>query len=260
MVINKNLKVFWLSLTIFQISCVSFFIGTGAFAQNAKTIIHGNSTQLVVDGKPFIILGGELGNSSASCNEDIERIFPKLKRMGLNTVLTPMYWDLFELEEGKFDFSLIDKVLEEARNNDLKVVFLWFGAWKNSMSCYAPEWFKIDSKRFPRAHTKTGKPLEIASAFSENVFNADNKAFTAWLTHLKETDREKGKVIMIQIENEIGMLEDARDYSPEATRLYNSEVPAELVSFIQKNRNNLHPWLTEKLSSAKNTSSKDKTT
>ena len=250
----SSIRLIYISLL-----CLFLFDGTTVFAQNATTRTQGKTTQLVVDGKPFIILGGELGNSSASCNEDIERIFPKLKRMGLNTVLTPMYWDLFEPEEGKFDFSLTDKVLDEARNNDLKVVFLWFGAWKNSMSCYAPEWFKADSKRFPRAHTKTGKPLEIASAFSENVFKADNKAFTAWLNHLKEADGKSGTVIMIQIENEIGMLEDARDYSPDATKLYNSAVPADLVSFIQKNKNNLHPWMTEKLSSAKTIPSKGKT-
>ena len=123
-----------IKLTFISLMCLFLCIGTGVFAQNATTRTQGNTTQLIVDGKPFIILGGELGNSSASCNEDIERIFPRLKRMGLNTVLTPMYWDLFEPEEGKFDFSLTDKVLEEARNNDLKVVFLWFGACKNSMS------------------------------------------------------------------------------------------------------------------------------
>ena len=96
---------------------------------------QGSTTQLMVDGKPFLVIGGELGNSSASSIEDIERIFPKLQRMGLNTVLVPTYWDLTEPQEGKFDFTLTDKVIQQARANDLKVVFLWFGAWKNSMSC-----------------------------------------------------------------------------------------------------------------------------
>jgi len=231
--------------------CLLLFSFTSIKAQNSKTRIQGSATQLVVDDRPFIILGGELGNSSASCNEDIERIFPKLKRMGLNTVLTPMYWDLLEPIEGQFDYTLTDKVLAEARANDLKVVFLWFGAWKNSMSCYTPEWFKTDIKRFPRAHTKTGKPLEIASCFSENVFNADNKAFCSWLTHLKQVDGKEGTVMMIQIENEIGMLEDARDYSADATKLYLSAVPGELTSFLSKNSKTLHPSLSAKLRNAK---------
>lgn len=115
-------------------------------AQKSTLQNQGCSTQLVVEGKPFLILGGELGNSSASATQDIERIFPKLQRMGLNAVLVPAYWDLTEPVEGQYDFTLTDKVLEQARKNDLKVIFLWFGAWKNSMSCYAPLWFKENSK------------------------------------------------------------------------------------------------------------------
>lgn len=173
-----------------------------------------------LNGEPGLILGGELGNSSAACFEDIDRIFPHLKAIGLNTVLVPVYWDLLEPEEGRFDFSLTDHALEQARANGLSVVFLWFGAWKNSMSCYAPAWFKLDWERFPRARTKEGKPLEIASAFSENVYQADSRAFTTWLRHVAEADKEHGTVAMIQIENEIGMLESARDHSDAANEAY----------------------------------------
>lgn len=187
-----------------------------------------------------------MGNSSASCPQDIERIFPQLRRMGLNTVLVPAYWDLTEPTEGHFDFSLTDKVLEEARRNQLKVVFLWFGAWKNSMSCYAPIWFKEDTKKYPRARTRNGKPLEIASAFSENVYQADCRAFTRWLEHLAQTDQEEGTVIMIQIENEIGMLEEARDYSPEAEKAFHTAVPEALTSYLKNNKKTLHPHLLKK--------------
>jgi hypothetical protein len=211
---------------------------------------QGTAMQLVVDGRPFLMLGGELGNSSAGCVEDIERIFPKLQRMGLNTVLVPAYWDLTEPTEGTFDFTLTDKVIRQARENQLKVVFLWFGAWKNSMSCYAPLWFKQDSKKYPRAYTAAGKPLEIASSFSENVLQADNRAFAAWMKHIASIDKEEGTVIMIQIENEIGMLENARDYSKEANKLFNAPVPAALTDYLQKNRKTLHPQMLEKWGAA----------
>lgn len=211
---------------------LSVTISLGCHAQRSSLRTHGTSTQLLVDGEPFLVLGGELGNSSASCAEDIDRIFPKLNRMGLNTVLVPAYWDLTEPMEGEFDFSLTDKVLEAARENDLKVVFLWFGAWKNSMSCYAPEWFKTDYRKYPRARTREGKPLEIASAFSENVFKADNKAFGQWLRHIAEVDKDHGTVIMVQIENEIGMLESARDHSNEADKAFNSPVPERLMKHL----------------------------
>ena len=219
-----------------------------SYAQNVTLENHGKALQLHVDGRPFLILGGELGNSSAACDADIEAIFDKLRRMGLNTVLVPAYWDLIEPVEGEYDYSLTDKVLEEARRNDLKVIFLWFGAWKNSMSCYAPLWFKQDFEKYPRAYTKEGKPLEIASAFSEEVFRADNKAFRSWLTHVAEADRGYGTVLMVQIENEIGMLEDARDHSEAADAFFNAPVPDELMSYLRKNRKDLHPYMKEKWS------------
>lgn len=207
---------------------------------------QGSAKQLIVDNCPYLILGGELGNSSASSPYDIDRIFPKLKRTGLNTVLVPAYWDLIEAEEGTFDFSLIDHAITQARANDLRIVFLWFGAWKNSMSCYAPLWFKQDYKKYPRVRTQTGKPLEIASPFSDNVFQADSKAFKAFMRHLSETDGDKHTVIMVQVENEIGMLESARDYSEEANRLFQSAIPEELADYLVKNKKTLHPWLAEK--------------
>lgn len=215
--------------------------------QAADISLHkqGSATQLYVDGKPFVILGGELGNSSASSPADIARIFPKLQRMNLNTVLVPVYWDMVEPVEGNYDFSLIDATLDEARRCGLKVVFLWFGAWKNSMSCYAPSWFKSDYKKYPRAYTSEGKPLEIASAFSENVYQADSRAFKAWLSHLADVDKD-GTVLMVQIENEIGMLEDARDYSAAAQREYDKGVPSQLIAFLEKNKKSLHPQLLER--------------
>ena len=220
---------------------IEYIIGQNSFLQK-----QGTATQLVVDGMPFLILGGELGNSSAACPQDIERIFPKLKKMGLNTVLVPVYWDLTEPVEGQFDFTLTDKALQQARENDLKIVFLWFGAWKNSMSCYAPLWFKENHKKYPRAYTQSGKPLEIASAFSEAVYEADHHAFSQWMQHIATVDKEEGTVIMIQIENEIGMLEDARDYSREANKIFNAPVPAEFMTYLQKNKKALHPQMLKK--------------
>lgn len=220
---------------------IEYIIGQNSFLQK-----QGTATQLVVHGMPFLILGGELGNSSAACPQDIERIFPKLKKMGLNTVLVPVYWDLTEPVEGQFDFTLTDKALQQARENDLKIVFLWFGAWKNSMSCYAPLWFKENHKKYPRAYTQSGKPLEIASAFSEAVYEADHHVFSQWMQHIATVDKEEGTVIMIQIENEIGMLEDARDYSREANKIFNAPVPAEFMTYLQKNKKALHPQMLKK--------------
>ena len=179
------------------------------------------------------ILGGELSNSAATSVADIDEVMPRMAALGLNTVLVPAYWELIEPEEGRFDFTLIDRTLLQARQNRLKVVFLWFGAWKNSMSCYAPAWFKQDSKRFPRAMTAEGKRLEIASCFSPNVLQADLAAFRALMQHLAECDKETGTVVMMQIENEIGMLESARDHSPLAEKVWKSPIPSKLLRFFK---------------------------
>lgn len=219
-----------------------------------------NSTaRIVANGKPMLMIGGELGNSSASTPEDVKQTFSHIRKLGLNTVLAPVSWELIEPQEGTFDMSSLDVILTEARRNDLKVVLLWFGAWKNSMSCYAPEWFKRDTKRFPRAHTienppsrglrgaSENKPVEEASSLSKNVLEADKRAFCRIMEHLRDNDTAKQTVIMIQVENEIGMIDVPRDYSDEATKLYQSTVPKQLTDYLKKNQKSLHPYLKEKL-------------
>ena len=181
----------------------------------------------------LFVLGGELSNSAATSIGDIDEVMPRMQALGLNTVLVPVCWDLTEPVEGRYDFTLVDRVIDRARDCRLQVVLLWFGAWKNSMSCYAPAWFKQDTKRFPRAMTRSGKPLEIASAFSEEVFQADCRVFTKLMEHLAEKDKGFGTVAMIQIENEIGMLEDARDHSPLAEKAYRQPVPDTLLKALK---------------------------
>jgi len=219
-------------------------------AQNANTFPHlskkGAITQFIVDGKPFLILGGELGNSSFTSLEYMKPIWPKLKTMNLNTILAPVYWELIEPAEGKFDFSLYDQLINESRRNKLKLVFLWFGAWKNSMSSYAPSWVKINQDRFPRARDCNSKSQEILTPFSETNLQADTKAYCAMMQHLKEMDGNEHTVIMIQTENEIGMLPSARDYHPLATKKFQEKVPNQLITYLVKNKENLAPEFRER--------------
>lgn len=229
-----------------RLICLILALGIFALLTSARTESRlersGELTRLIVDGKPFFILGGETGNSMASCDEDIADVMVKAGERGYNTVLIPAAWELIEPRKGEFDFSSVDNIISRANEQNLKVVLLWFGAWKNSMSCYAPEWFKRDTSTYPRARTAAGKPLEIASAFSENVYEADAAAFRKLLRHIAETDTA-GTVIMLQIENEIGMLEDARDHSSLAEKEYRKGVPAALTAHIRKNKKSLHPTL-----------------
>lgn len=205
----------------------------------------GNKTQLFVNGNPFLIRGGELGNSSATSLESMEPIWSKLTDMNLNTVLTPIYWELIEKEEGKFDFTLVDDLILRARKENLKLVFLWFGSWKNSMSSHAPAWVKLNQKKYPRIKDDKNKSHEILTPFSENNLEADLKAFKKLMAYIKDFDKKEQTVIMIQVENEIGMLPTARDYSPLANDAFKKEVPKELVQYMQKNKEQLVPEFLE---------------
>ena len=204
------------------------------------------TTQFIVNDKPFLILGGELGNSSASSEAYMKPLWSKFREMHLNTILAPVYWELMEPAENKFDFSLVDMVIRNARANDLKVIFLWFGSWKNSMSCYAPAWVKKNPERFPRAQEQNGKGMEILSAFSENNLQADIKAFQAFMRHIKEMDAANQTVIMVQVENEVGLLKEAREYTPQANALFEQAVPATLVNYLVQHKDSLVPELRER--------------
>lgn len=244
-----NIKSF---LQVLVLLSLMLFVGQSASVLHAQSrlVKQGTATQIEVNGNRMLLIGGELSNSAATCVEDIDDVMPRMKALGLNTVLVPAQWDLIEPVEGQFCFTTIDRVITKARENNLKVVFLWFGAWKNSMSCYAPLWFKQDVKRFPRAQTATGKPLEIASAFSDNVLEADRRALVELMKHIKSVDTDN-TVIMMQVENEIGMLENARDCSSLANREYAKPIPEVLRTYLLKNKKVLHPHLLEKLTGSK---------
>jgi beta-galactosidase GanA len=207
---------------------------------------QGHTQQLIVAGKPFLILGGELGNSSASNAEYMRPHWPRLKAMNLNTVLAPVYWELLEPVEGKFDWSSVDALLRDARAHDLKLVVLWFGAWKNSMSTYVPSWVKRDSKRFPRAQVAGGASVEILSAFSTETRDVDARAFAAFMEYLKHADGTQNTVIMVQVENEIGMLPVARERGTTADKLFSGLVPAELTRALASRGEKVEPELRER--------------
>ncbi len=242
---------FRISHSQFSAFCCLVFLAavTVSSAREKAGIPHlqrqGTATQLIVHDKPFLMLGGELGNSSASNLAYMAPVWPKLKAMGLNTVLMPAYWELIEPEEGTFAFTLLDDLIASARKNDLKIVLLWFGSWKNSMSCYAPRWVKTDQKRFPRARTSEGEPLEILTPFSDENRNADARAFTALMKHLRSMDGTQHTVVMVQVENEIGMIPQARDYCAEAEQAFARPVPAELMTYLQQHRDSLSRDLRE---------------
>jgi beta-galactosidase GanA len=204
---------------------------------------RGAAVQLIVDGKPFLMLGGELHNSSSSSLDYMKPIWPKLAAMGLNTVVTPLSWELIERKEGTYDFALVDGLLAQAREQHERIVFLWLASWKNGMSSYAPVWVKQDTHRFPRV-VEHGAEVEILSPQGADTVQADARAFAALMQHIKQVDTDH-TVLMMQIENEVGVLGDTRDHSDAANRAFGSPVSAELTTYLKAHHDVLYPRLRE---------------
>ena len=197
---------------------------------------QGSATQLMVDGKPFLVLGGELHNSSSSCLAYMEPIWQRMVDLNFNTVLAPVSWMQFEPEEGQFEFDLVDGLIEGARRHGLRLIFLWFGSWKNGMSSYIPEWVKSDYERFPRARVRHGRPVEVLSTLSKANSQADATAFAALMRRVKEVDGSDHTVIIIQVENEVGLLGDSRDRCREAEEAFAGPVPEAFVDYLVTNK------------------------
>jgi beta-galactosidase GanA len=228
-------------ITLALLACSSVSL---AYSQNSAMPHlekHGTATQLVVDGKPFLILGAEIHNSSSSSLDYMRPLWPQLAAIPLNTVLTPLSWELIEPREGQFDFTLLDGLIQDARRNHLHLVFLWLASWKNGMSSYAPVWVKQNTRRFPRVVEKGSNPEEILSPLGKETQEADTHAFAAVMHHIREVDEEAHSVLMMQVENEVGVLGDSRDRSPAANQAFDGLVPKELMAYLQQHRSALIP-------------------
>jgi hypothetical protein len=198
-----------------------------------------------VNGKPFLALAGELSNNGATSVEYMKPIWPKLVEYKLNTVLAGVSWAQIEPQEGKFDFNVLDGVVRDARSYNLHLVLLWFASYKNGSSSYPPDWLKKDFERFPRGQVAGGKSIELLSPFSDTNRDADARAFAALMRHVRQIDGREHTVIMIQVENEVGMPADSRDRSPVANQAYAGPVPKELMDYLQQHKDTLIPELRQ---------------
>ena len=199
-------------------------------------------TELRVQGKPLLLFGGELANSSAGTAAAAARVLPALARRGFNTILMPVPWRQIEPRPGHFDFAVLDQWIARARAQHLHLVLLWFGSWKNALSSYAPTWVLTDPHRYRRARSVSGAPLPMLSVFGRATRRADAQAFARLLHHLRRIDARQQTVVMVQIENEVGYLGlGGRDRSSRAERLFARPVPSRLIRALRAAHCRL-PW------------------
>jgi len=215
-------KLIALSLTLFVLTVAK------TFSQLPKLIEKNGLYALLLDGKPFLILGGQAHNSSGWPGM-LPGVWSSIEAMHANTLEVPIYWEQVEPEQGKFDFSLIDTLLVQSRQHNVRLILLWFATWKNGSNHYMPAWMKRNADKYPNITGKDGKPVDSPSPNFEATLNADKKVFAAVMKYIKNTDR-KHSVIMVQVENESGAWGSVRDYSPTAQKLFEGDVPKELLA------------------------------
>lgn len=212
----------------------------------------GGDATFTIDGHPFLMMAGEVHNSTSSSEAWMERAWDKAQVLGLNTLLVAVTWELLEPEEGVFDFSGVDALIDQARRCGGHLVLLWFGSWKNGQCMYAPEWVKRDTERFWRAEPIKGQrklvltnfhDLEYTtlSAFCDATREADARAFAALMAHVRAYDEGVGTVIAVQVENECGLMGAARDHVNAADAAYGMDVPDELLVAMHECADSLSP-------------------
>ena len=217
--------ILWIALSL---------VGAGSiFAQShagtMPVIIEKNGRHaLLVDGKPFFMLGGQAHNSSGWPGM-MPQVWQAVEVMHLNALEIPIYWEQVEAQQGHFDFSVIDTLLSQSRGHKVHLVLLWFATWKNGSNHYIPGWMKRDALKYPNVTGRNGQPIDSPSPVIMATMEADIKAFTAVMGHLKQADVQH-TVIMVQVENESGTWDSVRDYSAAAQKLFEENVPSALLN------------------------------
>src|SRR4051812_37204383 len=114
---------------VLAVSCVCLALPARS-AEMPRLVKKDGRYALMVDGQPFLILGAQINNSSA-WPAVLPEVWPAIEAIHANTVESPVYWEQLEPQPGRFDFSVMDELVKQARAHRVYLVLLWFGTWKN---------------------------------------------------------------------------------------------------------------------------------
>ena len=242
----RNLRTYVARLTLLLVGTLVpallpvLFPAATASAQSPATAVpaprllqQNGHYALLVNGKPFLVLGGQINNSSA-WPATMPDVWPLMAAIHANTVEAPVYWEQMEPKPGDFDFSNVDMLVQQARAHSMHLVLLWFGTWKNGEDHYVPEWVKSNPAKYPRVIDERGEPIQVLTANSEANLDADRTAFVALMHHLAQIDRDTHTILLVQVENESGSIGAVRDHSPQANREFDGPVPQAVLEAMHK--------------------------
>jgi beta-galactosidase GanA len=214
-----------------MLAAVALGMSAAAMSADLPRIVAKNGRHVFeVDGAPFLMLGAQANNSS-NYPSQLAKVWPAIRQLNANTLEIPVAWEQIEPAEGRFDFSFLDALLPQARQNNVRLVLLWFGTWKNTGPSYAPEWVKMNTRRFPRMKKADGTSHYVLSPHHRSNLEADKRAFVRLMQYLRDNDPQN-TVIMVQPENELGSYNLTRDHAADA--LFRGAVPGELVRSLRK--------------------------
>lgn len=214
--------------------CLAALLSSQACATELPRLVQQQGRfALLVDGAPFTVMAAQLHNSSA-WPDTLPGTWSSVEALHANTLEAPVYWEQFEPGPGHFDTRNIDALIDQSRQHHVRLILLWFGSWKNGQMHYVPEWIKSDPVHYPRALNEHGEPVDDLSPYAASNLQADEKAFAALMHHLKQKDGRQHTVIMVQVENEPGMIGGVRDHGAAANALFDGKLPPTLATDLHK--------------------------